>query len=63
MAINTWLSLDFREPLDSHEKTSAQKYVLIYNHAISNTIGLLLLIRGKNPTAVWGIPSMSGLLI
>lgn len=60
---NTWTSSYFREPLEMHEKIPAQKYVPIYNHAISNTIGLLLLIRGKYPTAVWGIPSTSGLLI
>lgn len=60
---NAWFSSYFREPLEMHEKISAQKYIPIYIHAISNTIGLLLLIRGKYPTAVWGIPSMSGLLI
>lgn len=61
--MNNTRSSYFREPLEMPEKTSAQKQVPIYNHAISNTTGLLLLIRRKYPTAVWGIPSMSGLLI
>lgn len=57
MAINnTWSSLCFREPLERHEKISAQKYVLIYNHSISNTIGLLLLIRGEKSNSCLGNP-------
>lgn len=51
---NTWSSLYFREPLETHEKISAQKYVPIYNHAISNTTGLLLLIRGKKSNSCLG---------
>lgn len=55
MAINNaWLSLYFREPLEMHENVSAQKYVLIYSHATSNTTGLLLLIRGKKSNSCLG---------
>lgn len=46
----------FREPLETHEKIPAQKYVLIHNHTISNTIGLLLLIRGEKSNSCLGNP-------